>query len=456
MLLYCYVAYYSSGGVSDEQFASCYRALLEGLKARGTIAVCLAPYDINPKIQYRVTEFEAKRSIIHDLAVEYNVPFIDMKPYMTQALADGASKMELFGDLTHPWAAGCRIISELVVDKISLLIDKDYSTPADLGKYRPLTGTADNADDLTNLRAFLATSQGELSYDTAVYYTKDGFTSAKSLKAAIVNPDPVQTGENAEQANSYIRVLFDYSLSAKRNLTSGTLKFDVKLENAEQWVMLQSYSDLTRHNSSCSAFYTVQLSDGTQATALGDGWYEITVDLANWAAQDNSAALTDSVALIVTASKGMTAQARTNAGIDGKLPTVMWIDNLVIECETIPLNRQEFVSGNSLTILAPEERAYTSVSFDYIITDGEYFQIVLLDNAWKCGYGYFKFNADGAAESYANVTCTKKADGYYHVTITIAEGTKVFSAAPEAIGLLYLRGSWSNAGGYIQNLLFLS
>ena len=36
----------NDGGVSDADYESCYRELLEGLTARGTKPVCLAPFDI--------------------------------------------------------------------------------------------------------------------------------------------------------------------------------------------------------------------------------------------------------------------------------------------------------------------------------------------------------------------------------------------------------------------------
>ena len=448
---------YSSGGVSDEQFESCYRALLQGLKSRGTTAICLAPFDINPKIQYRVTEFEAKRTIIRNLAAEFEFPFIDMKPYMLQAVEDGAYKMELFGDLTHPWAAGCEIISELVVDKIAHLIDEDYTTPSDLGQYRPLSTTPDNEDDLTNIRTFFATSQGVGEYDKTVFYSSAAMVSTQSLKVTNVNPDPVQAGEDAEQANSYSRVLFDYTDLGRRDLTDSTIKFNVKLQNAEQWIMLQSYSALAAHRANCSVFYKIMLSDATQATALSGGWYEINVNVAAWAALDiSSDAMKHSIALIITSSKGLNDAARTAAGINGKNPSIMWLDNLIFDGEFVPSDRYEISSGASSPALAlSPEKAYTSVTFEYkVVNDGK-FCIVALDGwANQYGYGYFHFGKNGMVNSYAGVTCEAKGDGWYSVTIVFAEVTQVFQQKPEVESFLFIRGSWTDANGYIQNMKF--
>ena len=321
----------NDGGVSDEQFRSCYRELLQGLKDRGTVAVCLACFDINPHIPYRVTEFEAKRTIVRDLAEEFGFPFIDMKPYMLQAVEDGAYKMELFGDLTHPWAAGCRIISELVVDKISALIDEDYVTPDDLGKWEPLSVIADNAEDLTNGRSFLATTHGIIEYDTEVFCSDEDFVSTQSLKATHENPDPVQTGgfnNIKEQANSFTRVLFDISDQGGIDMTSGKLIFNVKMDNFIPYVSVQAYGSIVRYNTKASNSYTVYLEN---AISLGDGWYKIEINLAQWAAIDTTNVLKSVGAIIITASKGESNNERAQYGVNGSENSYMWLDNLRIE-----------------------------------------------------------------------------------------------------------------------------
>ena len=444
------------GGVSDEDFESCYRALLQGLKDHGTMAICLAPFDVDPNNDYRRTEFASKREIIRSLAVEFNVPFIDMKPYMMQAVEDGAYKMELFGDITHPWAAACRIISELVVDKISKLIDKDYITPDDLGAYRPLSTTADNKDDLTNIRFFFATSQGKAEYDTEVFYNAGDITSSQSLKITHENPDPVQYGtmqQIAEQANSYSRALFDYSSGGKKDLTSGSIKFNLKMENFEPFIALQAYSALTNFHSNVSSSYVIYLDDTNQVTALGDGWYEINVDIASWASNDTTGVLSKSAAIVITASKGLTDQDRQNSGVDGKKPSYMWLDNLIIDVEQ-ESTKEIFHAGENTSYLAPGgSAAYTTVSFSYKIESGEKMNIVILDNGGG-GYGNYRFQATGAFENYNGITCQEGENGEIDVVIDLTKATKIWNNKPDTVNHFLIYGSWTDADGYVDNIIF--
>ena len=319
------------GGVSDEDFRSCYRALLQGLKERGTIAVCIAPYDVTQRIKYTITEFAAKKAIIKSLAEEFGFPFVDVWPYMENALSEGAYEMELCGDLTHPWAAGCGIIAELVTDTLSKLLDGEYTSPLDLGAYRPITTVADNEEDLTNSRIFIATTHGKAEYDTETFYSTEDFVSTKSLKITHDNDNPVQdynVNSTPEQANSFSRVLFDLTDKNGISLTAGKLSFDVKTENFAPWIAVQVYGSLVSFGSNKTGQRVIKLS---QSFSLGNGWYRIEIDLAAWKAEDSSGALNSAAAIVITASKGVNDAERTQYGICGDQNSYMWIDNLRIK-----------------------------------------------------------------------------------------------------------------------------
>ena len=446
---------YSVGGVSDDEFRSCYDALLSGLKERGTTAICIAPFDIIQQNDYTRTEFPAKRAIIEELAEKYSFPFIDMKPFMLQAVEDGAYRMELFGDLTHPWAAGCRIISELVTDKISSLIDETYETPDNLGEYRSLSTVADNEDDLTNVRAFFATSHGKAEYDNEVFYSTDEFVSTQSLK--VIHEDT-----NPNSANAYSKILFDFSSLGMQNISTGKLTFNIKFDNFIPWLSVRAYSALERSGANVSKEYGLNTTDVNKCQELGDGWYKVTINLYSWAEIDTTDVLKKAVAIVVTMSKGEDNSSRERFGVDGTKDSVFWIDNLVFDLSSDPDDvhaaQEPLTAGQSITKYV-EERAYSTVYFEYKITSeaNTFFSLCVLDKSWGSGIGYFMFNSAGTVYNYEGVSTFKDEEGYVHVTITIAEVTKAFGAGiPDTFSVLNIRGDngWSTANGYFDKLKF--
>lgn len=449
------IDYANSGGVSDADFESCYRALLQGLTARGTQAVCMSPFYINEsKNSYVSTEFPAKRAIVHDLAEEFGTEYIDMKPYMMQAVEDGAYKMELFGDLTHPWAAGCRIISDLVVDKISKLIDNSYVTPLNLGEYSPLVSVSDNIEDYSNSRAWLATSHGKIEYDSTVFYTRQDFVSTKSLK---------MTNElyNPEQSNAYVKTLFDFSSEGPKDLTSGTLTVDIKVDNFIPLVSFRAHSALDRSGDTAalSTIYTVYLSDTSKATSLGNGWYEVSVNLNAWATEQSNSALSSAIAIDLSASKGESENSRQTYGVDGTLDSIMWIDNLRFDLTSGPVDyhaaKESFSPATGLT-KSVTARAYNKVYFEFYIDGDDYFNVVILNN-WTNGYGYFRLDNSSVGSPYNGVEVTSMDDGWKAVTIMFnaVADSKVFGGSrPETVDMLYIRGNWTTATGFIDHIEF--
>ena len=111
----------------------------------------------------------------------------------------------------------------------------------------------------------------------------------------------------------------------------------------------------------------------------------------------------------------------------------------------------KFVAGNDLTKdVTPG--AYTKVEFDYYVLNDGSFNICLLDDGWSNYFGYFEFDRNGSVGTFAGVTCEKLDDGYYHVTIIISEVNKIHNETPQKIYKLYVRGGWTTASGYIDNI----
>ena len=92
------------------------------------------------------------------------------------------------------------------------------------------------------------------------------------------------------------------------------------------------------------------------------------------------------------------------------------------------------------------------VSFEYKIESGEYFNVALMPN-WSSYYGYFQLDAEGT-NIYNGVSYEKLSDGYIRVTFDMAKLTKVSGTPTVAIDFLYIRGSFTNASGYIDNVQF--
>lgn len=439
------IDYMNAGGVSDDDFESCYRELLQGLTTRGIKPICLAPFYIEEeKYDYTRVEFAAKRQIVSDLATEFNTSYIDMKPYMMQAVQDGAYKMELFGDLTHPWAAGCRIITELVVDKIAHIIDASYHTPVNIGEYVALTPSADNSDDYTNKRAFLTSSHGILEYDDETYYNTQDFASSHSVKMTneLVNPD---------QSNAYVRTLFDFHEDGKMDLTSGTLKVNIKVDNCLPIVSFRAFCDLSSSAAShISTSYSVNLDGTSRAVELGNGWYQVTVNLSSWAASQTNTALANAIAVEIALSKGENASARQTYGVIGDQDSYMWMDNLIFNLvPTGDTRGVEFVKGYATTVTPISLTKTINIDFKFTTAEDTHINFMLGDG-WNSFFGYYQVNGNGTlANNYSGVSIRTLVDGYYRVTLVLNELTNV-TGTLESVNLLYIHSTWTNAEGFVD------
>lgn len=130
------------------------------------------------------------------------------------------------------------------------------------------------------------------------------------------------------------------------------------------------------------------------------------------------------------------------------------IENICINGSTqVPPRGTAFSAGTDLTTMVSAKQNLATLSFEYKITAGEKFNIALLPN-WSAYFGYFEFVATGANGTYNGVTTEVLSDGYIRVTFDMDQLTKMAGTPSTVIDFMYLRGGWSDASGYIDNVQF--
>ena len=103
-----------------------------------------------------------------------------------------------------------------------------------------------------------------------------------------------------------------------------------------------------------------------------------------------------------------------------------------------------------------EDGVYTEISFEYQISNDGSLYMAALSPDWIKYYGYYEFNAGGKAGEYNGVYCEDLGNGWFRVTLKIAELDRTNNNAnadnaPSTIGLLYT-GNWNTATGTIRNV----
>lgn len=119
-----------------------------------------------------------------------------------------------------------------------------------------------------------------------------------------------------------------------------------------------------------------------------------------------------------------------------------------------PPRGETIIAGENKTVLLNNKKVLSQISFEYKLVNGGQFNIGLLPD-WSNFFGYYAFNASGNAYAYDGVTTEKLSDGYIRVTFDMDALTKVSGAPTTAIDFLFLRGDWSDASGYIDNVQFV-
>ena len=120
-----------------------------------------------------------------------------------------------------------------------------------------------------------------------------------------------------------------------------------------------------------------------------------------------------------------------------------------------------FTVGNAYTNEQAELKSYQSVSFEYIITNGEdaQFQVAIFDSGWTNYFGCFDFKVAGSRKTYDGIVCETLADGYIKVTITFANVTRTGNANNTSLAPTQMQRFWikngGTASGYIDNITFV-
>lgn len=118
----------------------------------------------------------------------------------------------------------------------------------------------------------------------------------------------------------------------------------------------------------------------------------------------------------------------------------------------LPSRGQQISAGKDLILEIGNSAALNTLSFDYKVASGT-FNISLNPN-WDSAFGYFAFDGNGNVDPYDGVTVELLDDGYYRVTFDMNSLTKYNGAPSTAISFLYIRGAWTDASGYIDNIQF--
>ena len=159
----------------------------------------------------------------------------------------------------------------------------------------------------------------------------------------------------------------------------------------------------------------------------------------------------------LTAITGAPSKVLTMLFVRGNWTTANGtISNICINDAVEAAPRGEvFTAGVNKTFDPANLGNLKKVSFEYKITEGTKFNIALLPN-WSSYYGYYVFNATGSVDAYNGVTTEVLEDGYVRVTFDMAALTNKAGTPTTAIDFLYLRGDWSDASGYIDNVQFIA
>ena len=105
--------------------------------------------------------------------------------------------------------------------------------------------------------------------------------------------------------------------------------------------------------------------------------------------------------------------------------------------------------------LTPIPVSAGSMTIDICFTSGAGTYInIMIGNGWQDWYGYYEVNSNGSLSgSYNGVSISTLQDGYYRLTFNFAEIDKLGGGSAENIDqitLVFIRGAWSTASGYID------
>ena len=179
--------------------------------------------------------------------------------------------------------------------------------------------------------------------------------------------------------------------------------------------------------------------NGVSIIALDDGYFRVTVVPSQLdKLGDGSLENIDSITLFYIRSDYTTASGYVDFDSNA--------DAGVLRGQTFSAGVDTTINAVGITDLN------TSLVFDVKFTSGEgtYLNVCLLDESWANYLGYFEIYSEGnLTENYDGVSIQTLSDGYYRITINLAQVTKKVGD-PATIDILYIRGGYTTASGYID------
>ena len=234
----------------------------------------------------------------------------------------------------------------------------------------------------------------------------------------------------------------DQGLSIGLNNTQAVTKlsFDYKITSGTDFV-LALRPDWGENYYGNFVFNTTGCKDGNSGItteALADGYVRVFVDVA--ALNTIQGGQPSNVLTLITVHESW-----------GDASGV--IENIRInEAAEEPHRGQQIKSGTDLTIELGNTENLATLSFDYKVLEGTF--NISLNADWDNKFGYFAFNANGNVDPYDGVTVEDLDDGYKRVTFDLNALTKTEGTPSKVLSFVYIRGEWTDATGFIDNIQF--
>ena len=220
------------------------------------------------------------------------------------------------------------------------------------------------------------------------------------------------------------------TVSFEYQVTSGTFNMSLVMSD---WASFYGYFAFDANGS-------VDPYDGVTLETLADGYTRVTLDINALTKMTG----TPNAGFSVFYVRGGWSDA------DGVIRNIQLGEKEEVQQE---FEGGAFIAGENLTIPMENDQVVTNMSFDYKIESGEYFHIALISEDWENFFGYFKFDVNGAGDSYAGVTTQALSDGSIRVYLDLtAVNTATGTAPSNVLKLLYVRGAWTDANGSITNV----
>lgn len=283
--------------------------------------------------------------------------------------------------------------------------------------------------------------------------------SSWSTSSAYIDAEPTipVTGENglpyvastgsgqAEVINAHI---------GRKELTA-TVSFDVYFNNIGQHQELGiSYCQTTSSGSDAYGIFWFDCDtkhngawfegsyNGLSFELLENGWWRVTAVLAELGSKKGSPTYIEYISI-------RQPNTTTNRG-SGFI--AFDYDSPSSGDAELPIEGAEvFESTKDYSVSLSRNIALTEVfSFDIKFSSGVATYInFMLGQGWSNFFGYYRVNANGTFNSsYPGLSITLLENGYYRVSADLANC--VTSDTVEYINLFYIRGSWSDAAGYVK------